>query len=282
MPAGTKGGEAVKHGRMLAAILGLVGLAGFGPARAETPRTCPGEVVEAELREVTPEGEMLLGSGARLKLVDLRLALPEAGREDARPAAVALLRSFRGQPLAIRTVGPEDRWARRPAEVTTGGAGARIDLAELLVGEGLALIDPGERDALCRPDLLAIEQGARGARRGLWRDRSVLSARDPDALRAALGGFAVVEGRIVSVGERRDRTYLNFGADFARDFAVVVPRRSWDAFKRAGRDAAALKGRRVRVRGLLEPSRAPSMEMRGPDVLELLPDDARRRTEPNL
>lgn len=208
-------------------------------------------------------------------LVDLRLpdpAYPSRPEPTAdvpsRPDAQAWLGSLAGRAVLVQEVGPRDRWDRTPAVVVLREGGG-VDLAELLVAEGLGLVDVGERDGLCRPALLAAEAGARTARRGIWAsDRALLQADRPEMLREAGGRFALVEGRVVSVGERRDRTYLNFGRDFARDFAIVVPKRIWARLKQAGASAAALTGATIRVRGLLEIRRAPVLEIEAADMLE--------------
>lgn len=74
---------------------------------------------------------------------------------------------------------------------------------------------------------------------------------------------------MLSVGERRSRTYLNFGRDYARDFAVTVSKRAWSRFTGRGLGAEALRGRLVRVRGVIEIRRGPVMELWVPDMLEV-------------
>lgn len=258
-------------GRTIALLVTALALGASGAqAQVGGGRGCPDEVVRDRIASVEASGEIALGSGARARLVDVRLAGPEDGAPAGRPGALAWLGSLAGQAVEVRAAGPADRWGRVPARLALPETGA-IDVAELLVSEGLALVDIGERDALCRPDLLAAEGKARAARRGLWASSPFpLPAREPEALRAAAGRFALVEGRIVSVGERAARTYLNFGRDFARDFAAVIPKRQWDALKRSGIDAARLKGRQVRVRGIVEVRRAPTIEIVATDMLEVL------------
>lgn len=270
-PDSTKRRPAKCGARGLAVALGLaLALSGAAGARA-----CTGETFVAELQAVSDEGDLVLADGRRLAAFDLRLRdLVEPGGA---PAAAAFRNSLAGAAISV-VAGPADRWGRLPARIRLGRGEAGVDLAELLAGEGFARVDPGEREALCQPGLLAIEEKARAARRGGWAVWPVLDAGKPDALREQAGRFAVMEGRILSVGERRDRTYLNFGRDFSRDFAVVLPRRAWAAFKRRTKDAAGLRGRIVRVRGLLEMRRAPSMEIVAVDVLEFPRGDARQTT----
>lgn len=234
-----------------------------GEAATTTDR-CPAEAVDDRLGEIRPGGELLLASGRTARLVDLRIDDREGER------AFRLLRSFAGEPVRVRAVAAPDRWGRVPALVETAGP-APVGFAELLVGEGFAVVDAGERDDLCRPDLLRVEEAARRGRAGLWKvGAGPIRADDRAALESAQGRFGIVEGRVISVGERRDRTYLNFGRDWSRDFAVTLRKRSWAAAKASGLSAAALTGARVRVRGLIEMRRAPGMEIDAHALVEVL------------
>lgn len=245
-------------------------------AGTAAPAGCTAEPKPGRIVRVTPEGEIALQGGETVRLLDVRLPTPDGLEAVVRDAAAAWLGSLAGLPVAVREAGPPDRWGRVPAaiEIEDGPDGiGRADVAEFLVGEGLARVDPGERDALCRPGLLDVETEARARQVGLWADEPApFPATDVERLRGAAGRFVVVEGRILSVGERPARTYLNFGRDFARDFAVVVPRRTWQQMIRSGLTAAALTGRTVRIRGTVELRRGPTMEIATADVIEQRPD----------
>ena len=248
----------------------------FAAAADERPRRgspgCDRVSSSDQFVSVESGGELRLATGGVVRLLDVRLAGGAAGER-----ARAWLATLAREPVAVRAVGRPDRWDRVAADVALAGQGG-LDLAELLVGEGFAFVDPGSRDALCRNDLLAVEAGARRRRVGLWSDATwPVAADDAERLGRAAGQFVIVEGRILSVGERRDRTYLDFGRDWSRDFTVVVPRRSWSAFAARGLSGAELRGRRVRVRGVLEVRRGPTMEITSPDVVEVLDGETRRR-----
>ena len=226
-----------------------------GPAFAAPPAGCDGETARETLQRVGEHGELGTSTGRILRLSDVRLA--EGARE--------VLAAFEGDEVVVHLDGGRDRWGRVPGRVILAADGT--DLATLLVQEGLALVDVGGADGLCRPDLLAQEAPARAARRGIW-SAVPLSADDPQAVAARAGRFAVIEGRVVGVGERARWTYLNFGRDFSRDFAVSISRRNWEAMRRAGLSAEALTGRRVRVRGIVEIRRAPGIEITSADMIE--------------
>lgn len=224
---------------------------------------CPAVAGPDVVTAIGPGGEIGLASGRRVRVVDVRLP------DDVPAGALGWLRSLAGSGVTIRAVGAPDRWGRVPARVSIAGV-APVDAAELLVGEGFAVVDAGERGTLCDPGLLAQEAGARARRLGIWSGAAgPIDAADAETLARRAGTFAVVEGRVVSVGERRERTYLNFGRDWSRDFSVVIPRKAWAAFKGSGATADALRGRRVRVRGVVEVGRAPSIEVTVPEMLEI-------------
>jgi hypothetical protein len=123
-----------------------------------------------------------------------------------------------------------------------------------------------------------VEDTAREKRLGLWRD-SVLQATDGPALRAREGRFAVVEGRIRHVGERSARTYLDFVGRGEDGLTVMVSKRTWRMMRDRGLSAASLEGRRVRVRGILEVWRGPTLEANA-DAVEILSEPDRREAGP--
>lgn len=235
------------------------------PAGARAAENCPARPSADRVGAVTPEGEFRLASGSVARLQDVRL--PEG---EHRGTALAWLAGHVGRAVALSAPGYPDRWGRLRATITP--ADAAPDLAEGLVAAGLALVDAGEADELCRPDLLRTEAEARRRRLGLWStDRyKPVESTDLAALGAATGRFVLVEGRVRGVGERRSRTYLNFGPDWGTDLTITVPRRTWRIMQERGISAATLKARRVRARGVLEERRGPALEITVPDLLEVL------------
>jgi hypothetical protein len=151
------------------------------------------------------------------------------------------------------------------------------DLARHLVGGGLALWDPGTA-GIVRPDLPALEAAARKRSLGLWAEAryKAIPVRQVDRMRAWIGRFVLVEGRVRSVGERQARTYLNFGSDWTRDFTIVIPKRTWSEMTVRGVTAAALKGRRIRARGVLEDWQGPALSVTVPETIEVIENERQR------
>ncbi|MEH3119764.1 MAG: DNA-binding protein [Methylorubrum populi] len=219
---------------------------------------------EDRLAGVGARGELILASGGRAVLSDLRW--PDDPALDA--AARGRLLSFRDAPLVLTERGSEDRWGRRRADGIAGGT-EPVDLAGALIAAGLASADAGEADALCRPSLRALEEVPRAAGRGLWSGGPV-AATDASALNARAGRFAVVEGRILHVGERPGRTYLDFARRGETGLTVTVQKRTWRTLAEHGLSAATLRGRLVRIRGRVEIGRGPLIDLAGVEGIEVV------------
>ncbi|HEX8165040.1 MAG TPA: DNA-binding protein [Beijerinckiaceae bacterium] len=242
-----------------------------GRERAVAP-PCETRRFADRIEAVTERGEIRLASGRIVKLAGVRG--PDEPAQGA--AAAALIESFRDHPVEVgATAGAPDRWGRLPAVVTAMTDAGPVDLARALVAAGAALVDAGEADRLCPPGLLGPEARARAWGLGLWRGGRYkpVAATDLDRLKGLVGRFALIEGRIRSVGERRQRTYLNFGTDWNTDLTVTIPKRTWRTMRDRGMTAALLRGRRVRARGLVEEWRGPAITIMAPELLEILDPD---------
>ncbi|WP_375463183.1 pentapeptide repeat-containing protein [uncultured Methylobacterium sp.] len=249
---------------------GLCALVLAATSARAAPRSGPAECRPAAAREevleaVGPRGEIVLGSGARAVLGSLRW--PDD--PDAAKAATDWLMAHRGRRLTVVARGEPDRWGRGRIDATAEAEDRTVDLAGGLIGAGLALADAGEGDALCRPALLAVEETARAGTLGLWR-RPVTEAGDGAALREAAGRFVVVRGIVRHVGERPARTYLDFVAQGADGLTVTVSKRTWRRMLEHGLSADRLRGRPVRVRGVVEVRRGASLDVVVPEMIEVL------------
>jgi hypothetical protein len=244
---------------------------GARPAAAKGSDPCATQTQVDRLQGLTPQGDLALESGRLARLASVRL--PDASGH--RDAALDWLRGWTGREVEVRG-GPErDRWGRIPAQIRTMGESTPRDLAHGLVEAGLALVDPGAADTFCHPELLALEATAREQSLGVWKDDRYkpLDADRIDRLRDRVGSFVLVEGRIRTIGERTQRTYLNFGGQWAEDFTIIVPKKTWKLMAERGLDAAALKGQRVRARGILEPWQGASLTILLPEMMERLAGD---------
>lgn len=239
-------------------------IAPMGAAAAPSPDCAPGPARSETLAGVGLRGEIRFASGGRAVLASLRWPEEEAASREWLVGRV-------GQRLQVVPRGQPDRWGRERVDAVTDDAPA--DLAGGLIGRGLAYADAREADALCRPGLRLVEADARARRLGLWRD-DLPAAADGPGLRRLAGHFAVVEGRIRHIGERGTRTYLDFVPRGGDGLTVVVTKRHWRTMAERGLTAATLLDRRVRVRGLVEVWRGPTIEAGTPDAIESLDDES--------
>jgi hypothetical protein len=239
-------------------------LAGLPAAAAPLSDCVPGPARSETVAGVGPRGEIRFASGGRAVLASLRWPGEEATSRD-------WLAAWAGRRILVVPRGEPDRWGRERIDaLTEEGA---VDLAGDAIAAGLAYADAGEAEALCRPALRLVEATARARRLGIWQEAPP-TAEDGPALRRLAGLFAVVEGRIRHVGERGARTYLDFVPKGADGLTVVVAKRHWRRMAERGLTAASLLDRRVRVRGLVEVWRGPTIEAGTPDAIETLDDES--------
>lgn len=211
-----------------------------------------------EVTRIDGDGELVLADGRTLRLVGVAPI-------DATAMAVAIRHQVRAGARIAAIADKPDRWGRYDAQVAVPGASGMVSLIEPLVAEGFAIWRAdsvaaprrGNRasaagiSAACATRLAALEEGARLAARGSWAAPAPmpLSAGDIPNLKQYQGRFVVVTGRVVSVGERRATTFVNFGRVWNRDFFVEIPRADWEKMAQEGITAKKLEGRKVMVRG---------------------------------
>lgn len=245
-------------------------------AQERGPWVCAGgERVDDMFQGLSPQGDIILLSGRAVSLSGIRL--PE--ESPTRDQALARLTRYAGRPVLIRVVAERDRWDRVTAELVVSDEAPPLDLARDLVVAGLAVVDAGTAETLCQPELLRLEEQARTRSLGVWAQErykpiDVLSV---DRLRERIGTFALVEGHVRSIGERQQRAYLNFGANWAEDFTITISKRTWTRMAERGLAAASLKGSRIRARGILEEWQGVALAIKAPEMIEWIEDPPRRR-----
>jgi endonuclease YncB( thermonuclease family) len=217
------------------------------------------------------------GEGRVADIVDARSIRLDDGREirlaGIEPMAEtkeALATMLRGRDVSLR--GPDDtpdRYGRQTAFVFA--AESDVSAQALLLAQGEALVSAEIADRDCTAALLAAESEARRLKKGSWARPSVIkNAESPDDILAGIGRFAVVEGKVLSVRQAGATTYLNFGRNWTRGFAVTISRRMAAAFEAAGISLKSLENRRIRVRGWVEGTTGPRIEVLRVGQIELL------------
>jgi endonuclease YncB( thermonuclease family) len=201
---------------------------------------------------------------------EVRLAGIEPATTDKAKAASALSAILDGRDVTLHGEDDTpDRYGRQPAFVFLAGSETPVQAELLARGEAFAAANVANKD--CAAALAAAEAEARQARRGTWADPAVIkNAESSGDILAGIGRFTVVEGKVLSVRQAGATTYLNFGRNWTRDFAVTISRRMIPAFEAAGFAPKSLENRRIRVRGFIESRGGPRIEVLRVGQIEVL------------
>ncbi|MEM1040592.1 MAG: hypothetical protein AAGI12_14110 [Pseudomonadota bacterium] len=173
-----------------------------------------------------------------------------------------------GRSYLIYPGAESDRYGRIAAQLVGDGT-AWVQGA--LLSRGLALAQ-GETGlaAKCLSALQGAERVAEVNKRGHWGDGAfVMSAEDVPKLQERQGQFLLVRGKVLSVGDRKRRVYLNFGQKWNQDFTVSLAKSGRGAFKGDMAAILASKDKTVRVRGVLEWSGGPLIRVVDEGQIEL-------------
>jgi endonuclease YncB( thermonuclease family) len=206
-----------------------------------------------------------LDDGREVRLAGIE---PVASEQADRTAALSAIVTGHEVTLSGEDDTP-DRYGRQPAFVFLAGSGTLVQ--GLLLAQGEALVSGTVANRDCASVLIAAEAAAREAKRGTWADPAAIkNAESPSDILAGIGQFTLVEGRVLSVRQAGATTYLNFGRNWTRDFAVTISRRVGPAFEAAGISLKSLENRRIRVRGWVEARSGPRIEVLRVGQVELL------------
>jgi endonuclease YncB( thermonuclease family) len=221
------------------------------------------------------------GEGRVAAVLDARSFRLEDGREvrlaGIEPVAAGKSRdtSALSAILAGREVtlsGPDDtpdRYGRQSAFVFLATSETPVQVQ--LLAQGAALASATVIDKGCVSVLAAAEAVGRQAKLGAWGDPTAIkNAESPGDILAGIGRFMVVEGKVLSVRQAGATTYLNFGRNWSRDFAVTISRRTLPLFETAGVALKSLENKRIRVRGWVEARGGPRIEVLRVEQIELL------------
>jgi len=252
-------------------ILAFLTAVACSEAQAAAP-PCAGdvEIGDAPIVRVEHNDDLILNDGRALHLEGIRV--PRAAQDRA-PQALddqaydALNALAKNQDVVAHSVWPkEDRYDRVRAQVLTKD-GTWLQ-AELL-RRGLARVDLAPDRGECYRELYDAEGVARAARAGIW-SSPAYAIRTPDTVKADVGTFQLVVGKVLSSDLRDGRAYLNFGPDWRTDFTVTISPDDIKTFRRMGVDPLGYQDKLVRVRGIVQWLNGPEIEIGNPKQIELL------------
>jgi endonuclease YncB( thermonuclease family) len=217
---------------------------------------------DGHVAEVVDARTLRLEDGRDVILAGIEPVTPGATDNDKTRAtkasrAAALSAIVAGRDVTLRgNDDTPDRYGRQPAFVFP--AGSDISVQVMLLTQGDALVAATVTDKDCAAALAAAEAEARAAKHGIWADGSAIkNAESSGDILAGIGRFMVVEGRVLSVRQAGATTYLNFGRNWTRGFAVTIPKRMIAAFEAAGIVLKSLENQKIRVRGWIESRGGP-------------------------
>ncbi len=220
---------------------------------------------EGRVEAVIDARTFRLTDGREIRLAGIE---PVAFAKASRTAALSALVAGREVSLSGDDDSP-DRYGRQPAFVHLAGSDAPVQGMLLAQGEALVSADVADKD--CAAILLATEADARRAKKGTWADPAAIkNAESPGDILAGIGRFTLVEGKVLSVRQAGATTYLNFGRNWTRDFAVTISRRAAAAHAAAGIGLKSMENRRIRVRGWVEARGGPRIEVLQVGQIEML------------
>jgi micrococcal nuclease len=254
--------------RLLAAAAGMMIMLSAAAAGASEAALREEPLAIAEVLA----GDLLrLADGRAVRLAGIRVAAESAGERSAERLAEearATLRSLLdGQMVTLAPAEvPYDRYGRLVGHLERADG---VWLQGALLERGLAQVQTRPGEAARAGEMLAIEHGARAARRGLWSEPAFM-ALDAATIDDNTGRFRIVRGRVLRVAPTERHLYLNFGADWHADFTVRVRRAVLNGAL-AGVDLEALAGRVVEVRGVVLEAGGPLIELSHPEQLQVLP-----------
>jgi micrococcal nuclease len=252
-----------------ARALGTMQCAGLEPG----PTHSVTRVLDSETVVLDDDRELRLIGALVPRALD---ADAEPGTWPTETAATEALRALLlGKSIELRFARERtDRYGRQQAHAFLIDGGARRWVQGALLQQGLAraYTPPGDRS--CAEDLLAAEQPAREARRGLWADAAyqVRPADNPAALMRYRTTFQVIEGMIVGVGVTSGSIYLNFDRNWRHGLSASLRRDDRPLLGTYADDPRGLEGRTVRIRGWIEQrGGAPTIDLSSGGLLEVLP-----------
>ncbi len=258
--------RAGQRSRFFGAVLpcGLMLVAGAaGPADAAGCAFEPQG--EGRVAEILDARTFRLADGREVRLTGIE---PVTAEKAGRTAALSAIIAGRDVTLSGEDDTP-DRYGRQPAFVFVDGSETPVQ--GLLLAQGEALVSATVTNKDCALALIAAEAAARQAKQGTWAGPAAIkNAESPGDILAGIGRFTVVEGKVLSVRQAGATTYLNFGRNWTRDFAVTISRRVVPALEAAGIGVKSLENRRIRIRGWVEARGGPRIEVLRVGQIELL------------
>src|SRR5271168_38517 len=196
---------------LLRAVAGVPALAANHVAAQPVAPPCGGRTIATgDVTRVIDGKSFVLAGGSEVRLAAIEappLSAADPNEEHvavgtAAKAALEGLLAHHSVVLKSADTGP-DRYGRLFGHVFVTGGSEEIWAQYEILTKGYALVAPGGGNRACLSYLRGVERKARDAMLGLWGEPYFVmkEAQYPDDVMTALGRFALVEGRVISVRE---------------------------------------------------------------------------------
>jgi len=268
---------------VLAAALVLTSWQPGATAENAPPACLTAQRVQATIVRIIDSQTIETATGQRIRLAAIEapnsIITTRAGKNTgliSRARTLLMRLTLNKKVSLVFDAGKPDRYGRKFAHILVFSSGKSTNTwvqAEMLA-RGLARAFPNTVDATCFQPLLEIEKAARLKKTGLWQNRSyqVIGAENLKTLNRSLGRLGLIEGRVHSVAVRRTRIYINFSADWKRDFTVTLNPRTYKLFTKSGVNIKDLANKTIRVRGWLGRHNGPTIVVNHVAQIEVLKD----------
>ena len=227
----------------------------------------------ARVTEIVDGDTVVLADGWEVRLVSIQAPKLPLGRVGFEPwpladeAKAALASLCLGRDVRLAYGGARgDRYGRVLAHLVDDNG---LWIQGALLDAGMARVYGFADNRELLPEMLAREAVARERRIGIWA-HPFYAVRTPEEAERYLGHFELIQGRVVDVAVVRGRVYLNFGADWRRDFTATLASPVRRLFEAEGIDPMIYRGRIVRVRGWLKSYNGPMVDITHPEQIEVV------------
>jgi micrococcal nuclease len=245
----------------LSAAAGLLTLAGCGDGAAGLDRLSAGE--RGKVVAVRSGDVIMLDSGLTVRLAGIETPFPDEPGGQA--PQDALNRLVNGKSVELLYGGlRRDPRGRALAQVRLNDG--RVWVEGALLRSGFAEVRTYADNRAMAHEMYEDEARARIARRGLW-GQGLFKVLLPQEVGRETDGFQIVEGRVRGLTPMARGTYLEFNDDH-RGFAALIAPGALPELADAGKPAASLVGKLVRVRGAIGWDGA--MKVDHPEQVEVL------------
>ena len=226
--------------------------------------------------EVIDGDTLRLDDGREIRLVGIQAPKLALGRNDFKAWPLSKAAKSEMEKLCLgKTVNvfigttETDRHNRTLAHLVVGEGDNKVWLQGEMLARGLARVYTFADNKALVGEMLALERGARKNGHGIWSNPFYKIISQKQAV-DHIGGFQLVEGKVLDAQVVGKRAYLNFGPEWRTDFTVTIEKSSLKIFADAGIDPLSFKGKNIRMRGWIRHKNGPMIEATHPEQIEII------------